>query len=179
VLASTGSANTLFVVAKGDHDKAWRAISRGIIVPKEPPGYDDLLARFFLKMGLELLLDGDYPSPYSSRFDAARRCARYGERANEWDVAWGIYPDRGDLLLSTRVDQFGPLSTHQIYQFEMGRMASGDVILCFVFVQSVFACNLNRPSIMEYLLAFNTGNRFTLRSRWTPRIRTNLGHSNS
>jgi len=171
VLASSGSANTLLVISKGDHERAWRAISRGWIVPKEPPGYDVLLARFCLKVGLELLLGGEESDPYSGSYDAARRCARYGDRASEWDVGWGIYPRRTDLLVSTRVDEVGTLHTHQIYQYEMGIMPSGDVVLCFVFSQSIFACNLNRPPIMEYLLGFNTRNEFSLKSRWTRTVR--------
>lgn len=61
-LYSTGSANTLLVVSSGDHEKTWKKISRGLIVPEEPLGYDSLLVRFFLKVGLEVLSmveDGD------------------------------------------------------------------------------------------------------------------------
>ncbi len=167
VLASSGAGNTLLVISKGNNEKAWKAISKGGINPKEPRGYDDLLARFCLKVGLELLLGGEGGDPYSPPYDIARRCARYGDRASEWDVAWGIYPRRDDLLVSTRVDELGPLHTHQFYQYEMGVMPSGDVVLCFVLSQSVFACNLTRPPITEYLLAFNTRNEFSLESRWT------------
>jgi hypothetical protein len=86
--------------------------------------------------------------------------------ARYWDFAYGLYPRRHELKLSSRIDEFGPLETRQIYQYEMGIMPSGDVTFCFVFVNHVFACNLTRQSITEYLLAFNLLNEFTLRSRW-------------
>lgn len=168
-LYSTGSANTFLIVSPEDPEKTWKKISRGLIVPEEPIGYDSLMVRFLLKVGLEVLSlveDGD---PYSPVFDAARRCARYGEGSNDWDMAWGIYPRRKDLYISPRYDELGRLDTHQIYQYGLGRMANGDVILSFVFVQSVFACNLSRPPIMEYLLGFNAINSFPLYSRWTRR----------
>jgi hypothetical protein len=165
-LFSTGSANALFVASQGDDKKTLEKISRGLVIPQEPRSYDNLFVSFFLKLCLELLLTVEGGVPYSPLFDAARRCARYGEGCTEWDVAWGIYPNRNDLYISSRVDEFGLLDTHQIYQWGIGRMASGDVILSFVFVQCVFACNLSRPSIMEYLLGFNARNSFPLYCRW-------------
>jgi len=169
VLLSTGSANALYVVSPGDHKKTWDKISRGLIIPRVPLSYDNLLVRFFLKMGVELLLTVEGGFPYSDSFNAARRCARYGDGASDWDFAWGIYPNRRDLHVSSRVDEYGRLDTHQVYQWELGTMAGGDIILCFVFVQCVFACNLSRPPMLEYILGFNCRNSFPLYSRWNRR----------
>jgi len=162
-LHSTGSANRLFVVGYEDLSKAYRLLDSGLVVVETPPSYGDLLARFFLKVGIELLLFSESPDPYSTKFDLARRCARFGDRSQEWDVASGIYPHREHLKLSARTDELGKLETRQIYQYEIGVMASGDVVLSFVFTQHVFACNLSRPSLDEYLLGFNVHNTFMLR----------------
>jgi hypothetical protein len=110
----------------------------------------------------------DEEDPYSSHYDDARRCARYGDGASEWDVGYGVYPRRRDLVLARRYDEIGPLETRQIYQYEMGIMGSGDRILCFGFMTHVYACNLSRPFLLEYLLGFNARNEFVLQSRWPP-----------
>jgi hypothetical protein len=85
----------------------------------------------------------------------------------EWDVAYGLYPHREHIRLSTRMDECGPLETRQIYSYGLGFMQSGDIMFNFNFVNHVFACNLSRPPAVEYVLGFNTLNPFTLRSRWT------------
>ena len=166
VLSASGSSNQLIVVAKQNPQQVWKKISSGYIVPEIPPGYDDLLPRFVLKIGLELLLTAERIDPYQTGFDAARRYSRYGQRAGDWDVAWGIYPRRSDLYISSRVDAISPIHKHQLYQVEMGMMENHDIVLSFIYGQSVFACNLCRPSIMEYVLAFNMMNDFTLRCNW-------------
>jgi len=51
VLASSGAGNTLLVISKGNNEKAWKAISKGGINPKEPRGYDDLLLVSVLRLG--------------------------------------------------------------------------------------------------------------------------------
>lgn len=130
------------------------------------PNYADLIVRFLLKIGLESLLLSDEFDPYTKVFDNSRLCARYGEGAGRWDVAYGIYPSRRDLILSTRIDRYGPLETRQLYQYEIGVLESGDCILSFVYVDHVFACNLSRPYLTEYLMFFNANNSFSLRRRW-------------
>jgi len=155
----------VFVVVPDDnHDKARRLLSQNVLSISPPPGYVSVMARFLLKMGMELLIVADQVDPYSKAFDLARRCARFGERMSEWDVAYGLYPARDRLKLSSRVDRLGRLETRQIYQYEMGIMASGDVVLCFIFVNHVFACNLSREPLTEYLLGFNAKNEFSLQS---------------
>jgi len=173
-LLPTGYTNRLLVVGYGDLSKGYRVLDSNLLVVDPPPGYGELLARFFLKVGLELLLFSEEMDPYSKEFDLARRCSRFGIRAHEWDVASGAYPQRGHLKVSTRTDELGELETHQIYQWDMGVMASGDVVLSFAFTQHVFACNITRPPLDEYLLGFNARNVFTLHSRW-PRWRPKQG----
>jgi len=167
-IVSTGYWDTVFVVATDvtDCQGANRILSEKILWVTPPQGYADLLARFLLKIGLELLVFADDCNAYRETFDPARACSRFGAGASEWDVAYGQYPHRERLMLSSRMDDFGRLETRQIYQYEMGMMASGDVVLCFAFVNHVFACNLSRPTLTEYLLGFNAKNEFALQSRW-------------
>ena len=165
-LYSTGSTNRLFVVGYEDLSKVYRVLESGLVVVEPPPSYGALLARFFLKVGIELLLFTANCTPFSREFDPARRCARFGDRVQEWDVAYGVYPHREHLKVSTRADELGELETHQIYQYEMGRMANGDVILSFVFTQHAFACNLSHASLDNYLSEFNAHNTFLLYSRF-------------
>jgi hypothetical protein len=169
-LVSTGGWDTVFVVAPpNDQEKARRMLSERTVYASNPNDYADLMARFLLKMGIELLATADQVNPYSDVFDRARRCARFGERMSKWDVAYGLYPRPDHLKISSRMDEFGRLETRQIYQYEMGMMASRDIVLCFVFANHVFACNLSREPLTEYLLGFNARNKFALRSRWHTR----------
>jgi hypothetical protein len=167
-LHSTGSTNRVVVVGYGDLTEANRLIDRGVLwVPLPPPTHANVLVRFFLKMGLELLcLAGDI-NPYDTAFDTARLCARFGNGAAAWDLAYGVYPRRGDLLISTRTDEIGDLETHQVYQYKIGIMAQGDVVLCFAFAQHVFACNLTRPHLDDYIVSFNSMNEFKLAGRFS------------
>lgn len=167
-LHSTGSTNRVAVVGYGDLTEANRLIETGVLwVPSSPVSHQHVLVRFFLKMGLELLCLGKDSDPYGRAFDAARLCARFGKGVENWDIAHGIYPRRGDLLVSTRTDEIGNLETHQIYQYEIGAMAQGDVVLCFVFAQHVFACNLLRPQLDDYIVSFNSMNEFRLTGRFS------------
>jgi len=125
-----------------------------------------LLARFLLKVGLELFTMSDAVTPHEPQFDEARRCARFGTRSHEWDFAIGLYPDREDLVIGMRVDRYGPLETRQVYQYSLGVMASGDVMFGFMYATSVFAVNLSRPPSLEYIMGFNDCNSFTISSRW-------------
>lgn len=133
-----------------------------IICPPSPKDDAHCISRFLLKMGLELLLLADAEDPYSREFDCARAYARYGRGQGRWDLGYGHYPRRSDLVVSVRVDEIGPLETRQIYQYEMGVMSSGDKILCFAFVDHCFACNLSQPSLAEYLQGFNLRNEFRM-----------------
>jgi hypothetical protein len=167
-LISTGCWDTVFVVAPNttDVDRARQVLSREVLWVTTPQGYADLLARFLLKIGLELLVISDGIDPYGEAFDPARACARFGSDAGRWDVGYGRYPHRNRLKISSRVDEFGRLETRRIYQYEMGVMASGDVVLSFTFVNHIFVCNLSRPHLTEYLLGFNAINEFSLKNRW-------------
>jgi len=136
---------------------------RGFLLIDPHPRQRELVARFLLKMGLELLLFAEAEDPYARQFDAARNCAREGRSAKDWEVAYGLYPKRGDLVTNRREDEIGPLETRQIYQYEMGAMPSGDRILMFLFINHCFACNLSRPALDEYLAGFNAINQFELR----------------
>jgi hypothetical protein len=166
-LYSTGSSNRLAIVGYGDLSKANMMLDNGMVVVAGPDSSQvDLLARFMLKMGVELLCRAEEVDPYDDHFRSARRCARYGDRARKWDVAYGIYPRRSDLLISIRTDELGDLEEHQIYQYELGIMPDGDVVFCFAYTQHVFACNLSRPVLDKYIEAFNAKNLVQLNSRW-------------
>lgn len=125
----------------------------------------NLLVRFLLKMGLELLIIGGV-DPYASCFDQARACARTGSMADRWDFAMGLYPDREALTTAVRVDELGPLETRQIYQYSLGGLHSGDVIFQFMYSQALYGVNLSRPPALEYIMGFNERNSFVLESRW-------------
>jgi hypothetical protein len=163
-LCATGYWDTVFLACPPAYFNT--QISGARLAVAAPPSYGNLLSRFLLKVGMELLLLTNEVDPYGDRFGAARKCARYGDGVQDWDVAYGISPHRDHLKLSSRCDEFGPLETRQIYQYEIGIMPRGDVVLSFVFVNHVFACNLSRPPLTEYLLGFNANNEFSLTSRW-------------
>lgn len=164
-LAATGYGGQVAIINQGNLLGALRVARDGFYVPRVPRDYDDLIARFMLKVGLEMLLV-DGVDVHDGQFDRARRCARYGERARDWDVAYGAYPHRRDIHLSRRWDALGPIDTHQLYEYSAGRMDSGDVMFCFIYVTSLIAVNLSRPPATEYVLGFNMRNEFTVRSRW-------------
>jgi hypothetical protein len=121
-----------------------------------------LLARFLLKVGLELLAGDKIENPYASHYDAARACSRHGVGRSAWEAGYGQYPRRSDLITNVRYDSLGRLETRQIYQYSIGAMASGDRILSFVFIDHCFACNLSRPSLAEYITGFNKINEFRM-----------------
>lgn len=84
---------------------------RWIIYPpcsKEDAYY---ISRFLLKMGLELLLLVEAEDPYRPELDWARSYARYGHGQSRWDVGYGLYPCRKDIVTATRVDHLGALET--------------------------------------------------------------------
>lgn len=165
-LRSTGFTDRVSIVYEGDQRAVKALLRTRVLVPSIPHDYDNLMARFLLKIGLELLLLEGVDVAHR-QFDGARRCARYGHQAGRWDVGYGIYPSRSDFIVGQRWDAYGPMDTRQLYQYSMGVMASGDIMLCFIYGQHVLACNLSRPPATEYILGFNVHNPFTLRSRWS------------
>lgn len=165
-LAPTGFTDRINVIYEGNQSAVKRLMKTRVLVPSIPPDYDNLIARFLLKMGLELLHVNGTDVAHR-RFDGARRCARYGDQASSWDVAYGIYPSRADLIVGRRWGPDGPIGTRVLYQYSLGAMATGDIVLCFIYGQNVLACNLSRPPASEYILGFNMRNAFSVRSRWS------------
>jgi hypothetical protein len=144
----------LFAMSPERYDSIFND-NRGVLWVDTPSNYVILLARFLIKMGLELLVLTDKLDAYSSSFDRARRCARFGEGAISWEVAYGRYPTRDDLVKSKRFDEDGPLETRQIYQYEMGCMLpNGECQLVFNYLGHCYACNLSKPSLQEYIGKF-------------------------
>ena len=134
-----------------------------IILNISPNSRDDFYTvRLLLKMGLELLLCINDINPYDPIFDKARNYARYASPGTLWEMGYALYARREDLIISQRVDEHGPLITHQLYQYEFGRMFSGDFGFCFVYRQHVFACNLSSPSLTEYVVGFNSRNQMRM-----------------
>jgi hypothetical protein len=123
------------------------------------PREDFYTVRFLLKVGLELLLSStEEIDPYDPKFNPARQFSRYSSGSATWEMAYGHYPKKQDLIISERVDEYGPLTTHQLYQYELGQMLSRDIGFCFVYRTHIFACNLSGPSILEYMTGFNNRN---------------------
>jgi hypothetical protein len=120
-----------------------------------PPNHGNLIARFMLKMGIELLVNSKFDDPYDSRFEKARKFARYGCSDLSWEVSHGIFPNKEELLISEHEDHIGKLETRQLYRYEMGMLSNGDVILSFMLNAQLFACNLISPSIEVYIEHFN------------------------
>lgn len=166
-LAATGYGGRVAIIDQGNTIGALRVARDGLYIPHVPRDYDNLVARFLLKVGLGVLLMEGLDT-FEGQFDLARRCARYGERARDWDVAYGAYPGRHDIHLARRWDGLGPIDTHQLYEYSAGTMDSGDVMFCFILATSIMAINLSRPPATEYILGFNARNEFALGSRWRP-----------
>jgi hypothetical protein len=163
---SSGYWDQILLESWPPHESIAKLPGGGLVLNPEWATPNEVV-RFLLKMGLGLLVRAEGVDPYNSRYDLARRCAREGSLAGEWDFALGRYPHRSDLTKLVRYDIHGPLETRQIYQYEMGVMASGDLIFCFVFSDMVFAVNLSRPPMLEYIIGFNSANSFQLESRWS------------
>jgi len=164
-LQSTGYWDRFTVRSNSPHSSLVR-LPNGTMVLNPQWATPNELARFLLKVGLGLLALADTVDPYAATFDAARSCARFSRKVANWDFALGLYPNRSKLTTLIRSDHLGPLETRQIYQYELGIVNSGDVILNFVFATNVFAVNLSRPPILEYVIEFNRFNSFSLKSRW-------------
>jgi hypothetical protein len=163
VLRSVGFWDrVLFTMTPDRYDTIFNK-DKGILWAEPPMNYRVFLARFLIKMGLELLAVIDAVDPYSTGFDKARLCSRYGNDGASWEVAYGLYPRRRDLVKSKRLDEVGPLETRQIYQWEMGFMPNGDCQIFFAYINHCFACNLSNPSIQAYVTQFNIVNEFQMR----------------
>lgn len=170
-MRSSGYWDRFYFASDPPHQNLLRLRGGGVALN---PNWSDPseFARFLLKMGLELLLPSGEVDPYAQQFNASRKCARFGDLSQHWDFAMGVYPDRQALVISHRVDQFGPLETRQIYSYGAGVMDSGDVMFTFMFDVFYFAVNLSRPSALEYIIGFNKRNSFSLKSRWNLFART-------
>lgn len=133
------------------------------LVPPYNKKNDLYIIRLLLKMGLEILLTNEKFDPFQSTFDNARIFSRYCNPGTWWDLGYTIYPKKDDLKISERFDEFGSIINHQLYQFELGQMASGDMILCFIYRTHIFACNLSSPSLAEYVDGFNLLNYYNIK----------------
>jgi hypothetical protein len=173
-LFPTGFLNHVVFAAEPRYYLRTTAFSFPQLVVSPTPQEDFHLVRFLLKMGLEMLLFAtDDIDPYASTFNRARQFARYGGGSPSWEFAMGTYPRADDLIISERVDEHGPLVTHQLYQYQLGQMFSRDIGFCFMYRTHLFACNLSNPSITEYLSGFNSRNSFQLQrivARTHPRV---------
>ena len=156
-----------FLLRSDPPHRHMRLLRDGRLVLNPQWVHPQLFVRFLLKIGLEISVLSREVNPYTPNFDAARLCARRGCKAKEWDFAFGLYPNRDDLVTFTRSDEIGPLETRQIYQWEMGVMESGDVMFNFIYETMIFAVNLSRPPACEYILGFNLRNDFSIHSRWS------------
>ncbi len=153
VILASDDASQLPIIERPD--------GSGLLIVASPPKYDELVGRFLLKMGIELLATST-TDVRSSCFDSARQYARFGRCKQKWEVAYGLYPDRKDLLVEKREDEIGPLETRQIYRYEMGGMADGRIIFCFMFINHVFAICLSDDRLGSYTEQFNRMNGFSL-----------------
>jgi hypothetical protein len=160
-LYPTGFKDSVFLTAPSEYLDFVR--KKSLLVLPYSAKDDTLLARFLLKVGLELLLTANEHNPYDSKFDSARNFARSPDRGAEWQVAYGLYPKPDDLNISWREDEISPLVTHQLYQYQIGEMQNGDLIFSFMYMTHYYACNLTRPSISNYKDEFNFINDFKLR----------------
>lgn len=163
-LSATGFLDSIMI--EGNPDNLIWTIGNNeyLIVPPQQSAFDNIyFARFFLKIGLEALANESKVDVYSSVFDKARNFARFAKQNMIWDVGYAIYPNRDDLIISERSDEIGPLVKHQLYQYEIGQMFSGDFILSFVYRTHIFACNLTSPDLSEYVRSFNLINDIKLK----------------
>jgi len=160
-LFATPFRNQLVMAASPE---IWSSVKKeGMLVLPRDASIDFLTTRMLIKIGLELLLVSSKRDSYDSQFDRARAFARFPSLGSHWEIAFGQYPSELDLQISRREDELSPLITEQLYRYEMGEMLNGDIVLSFMFLSNVFACNLVRPSISDYSKQFNLRNTFSLR----------------
>ena len=162
-LIPSGFKDQLFVHADSGYvDYYYHRIGKEPLEIPWPKGHSYFLARFMLKLGLEMLLGTNF-NPYSSHFDLARNHARRGVVTDGWQIGYAFYPRREDLIFSTRHDHIGPIVKHHLYEYSMGVLPGGDLSMCLIYGQHIFACNLSRSSILEHLMIFNRHNEMTMR----------------
>lgn len=160
-LFATPFQNQVVMTASPEY---WKLIeNRSFLVLPYEDQNDFFTTRLLIKMGLEILLTSETIDPYTSRFDRARTFSRFPSPGLHWEIAYGLYPSEKDLVISEREDEISPLITEQLYEYSMGEMLNGDIILCFVYRAHVYACNLVQPSIGDYAKQFNLMNKFILR----------------
>jgi hypothetical protein len=124
---------------------------------------DWLIARFLLKMGLELMVLNNKIDPYQQQFDAARKFARAPDLNASWQYALGHYPRRNDLIFSQTVRNGEIFNDEQLYQYSAGIMSTGELGFNFLYRDHYFAINLNTPECDEYARQFNLMNEFQVR----------------
>lgn len=157
-MVATGYTDTAYLVAEwGYVEHSHSKLQRERFLADLPEQSATYISRFLLKIGLEALLRSPL-DPYSSAFDSARAHARRGTLGDTWQVGYAIYPRRKDLEILTRYDEAGPIIRRQLYDWQLGVLPSGDVSMYFIYGQHIFACNLSRPPIVEYLVDFNRHN---------------------
>lgn len=158
---STDFQDQVILFASADY---WAFLSKSSRLLLPHSSFDDfLLVRFLLKVGLELLLTADTLDPYGPRFNKARSFSRSPATKSRWQIGYALYPRKEDLVISEREDEISPLITHQLYQYSIGEMATGEVIFSFMYHTHIFACNLSQPSLKEYVEGFNRLNDFKMR----------------
>jgi len=158
-LQSTGFKDTVLMVASKENIIYDSRYNSRYLLSFSHVKDEHYIVRMLLKIGLESLLNSPI-DPYSKAFDEARKYARYPRLSQSWGLAFAVYPNINDLIICKRMDEYGEIITHQIYQQSMGRMPSGDVMLCLIYRQNIFACNLSASGIEEYCIGFNIRNKF-------------------
>ncbi len=160
-LLSTGFKDTVVIAARKEnliHDPKSK---RNYLLPFNHIKDDHYIVRMLLKIGLEILIYTPI-DPYSEAFDKARDYARFPKLNQSWGLAFAVYPNREDLIITKRMDEYGEIITHQIYQYEVGQMLSGDIMLSFLYRQNIFVCNLSNFCIEEYCTGFNMRNNIRM-----------------
>jgi len=134
---------------------------RAIPAPQFPED-DWLMARFLLKMGLELLLTDDLVNPFDAEFNGSRRFSRCPNVGDSWRFATGRYPRRDDLINYSFIRDGETWLNENLYQYSIGKMANRDVYFAFLYRDHYFAINLNSPNCTAYVEEFNVMNEFLL-----------------
>ena len=161
----SGSWGHLLFVSTRDWPNRTFKGGKGYIFTDQARGLASLMARFMLKMGLEFLVLSEGDDPFAPIYDNARCFARFGKHKRHWEVAYGIYPRRSDLLIERRDE--GGTEIHQLYDAELGVMSNGDRIFWFGYINHCFACNLSGPKLDAYLEGFDQLNEFQMKVvRW-------------